>query len=350
MDGFEIDFIPIDSGQRNGDAITIRVRENGQDTVYVYDGGTIDTGNLIVEHIQKYYETDKVDYLISSHPDNDHVSGLRTVIQKLKVKELWMHRPWNHVPDIIDQVKDGRSTTNSVSKLLEDGLAFAKELEDLATKMKIPIQEPFQGREIGSFTVLSPSDDWYIELLATFKEVPETKSDTHLGAIVDKNMSAHEIWGKETLPESVSTSPENESSTVLYANLLGTEVLLTADAGCQALQTSIEYSNNAGIDLKNCSFIHLPHHGSSNNVTSSILNQLLGTILPKGTKVKKTSFSNISKDCKTHPKQTVTNAFKRRGVKVCLTKGKTICLRRGFPVRSGWSSLKELPFYGKIED
>lgn len=37
--GYEIDFIPVDSGKKNGDAITIRVTEKGVTKIYVIDGG-----------------------------------------------------------------------------------------------------------------------------------------------------------------------------------------------------------------------------------------------------------------------------------------------------------------------
>ena len=78
--GYEIDFIPVDSGKKNGDAITIRVTENGVTKVYVIDGGTKNTGQKLVDHIKEYYETETVDYLINTHPDLDHISGLTLVM------------------------------------------------------------------------------------------------------------------------------------------------------------------------------------------------------------------------------------------------------------------------------
>ncbi|MCQ2786209.1 MBL fold metallo-hydrolase [Helicobacter pylori] len=54
-----------------------------------------------MEHIEKYYETKRVDYAINTHPDQDHASGLTEVLKNLEVRELWMHRPWEYIEEIV---------------------------------------------------------------------------------------------------------------------------------------------------------------------------------------------------------------------------------------------------------
>ena len=49
----------------------------------VYDGGTKDYGEAIVNHVRKYYGVDFIDYVVNSHPDNDHAGGLTYVIKKI---------------------------------------------------------------------------------------------------------------------------------------------------------------------------------------------------------------------------------------------------------------------------
>ena len=46
----------------------------------------------------------------------------------------------------------------------------------------------------------------------------------------------------------------------------------------------------------------------------------------------------------------VTNAYKRRGVKVFETKGKTICHNYNTPEREGWSSAASVEFYEEVEE
>ena len=84
-DFIEIDFI--EAGERgSGDAITLRHRREGYDSIYVIDGGYRDDGNTIVDHIRMYYGANSsIDHLVLSHPDSDHASGLVTVLEKMTV-------------------------------------------------------------------------------------------------------------------------------------------------------------------------------------------------------------------------------------------------------------------------
>ena len=89
---YEIDFLPVGNGDKSGDAICLRWEENNKYKVMVIDGGTKESGEKIVEHIKTYYNTTKVDYVVNTHPDQDHASGLSIVLEKLTVKELWIKR------------------------------------------------------------------------------------------------------------------------------------------------------------------------------------------------------------------------------------------------------------------
>ena len=54
-DFIEIDFI--EAGDKgSGDAIAIRHRENTIDRIYVVDGGYMDDGQKLVDHMRKYYD------------------------------------------------------------------------------------------------------------------------------------------------------------------------------------------------------------------------------------------------------------------------------------------------------
>ena len=53
-DYFEIDFLGVETA-KSGDAITLRYSVNGTEGVHVVDGGYLDTGDQIVEHLKTYY-------------------------------------------------------------------------------------------------------------------------------------------------------------------------------------------------------------------------------------------------------------------------------------------------------
>jgi len=344
---YEIDFLPVDSGERSGDAICIRWQEkDGSFKIMVVDGGTKESGEEIVEHIKQYYHTDTVDYVINTHPDQDHASGLSVVLEKLEVKELWIHRPWKHVKKIISYFKDGRITEDSLKRRLQNSFSYVFPLEKLAENKKITIKEPYQGSKIGIFEVLSPSEEWYLyKLIPDFNKTPEKKESISKegfsrSIIKEKALILFkENFDKEMLKDNGKTSAENESSVILYAKIDNKGILLTGDAGIRALNKAYEYKTDIANNLK---FIQIPHHGSRNNVNPDILDKLLGE---KGQKEQnKTAFVSVSKESKTHPRQSVVNAFIQRGCMVFATKGSKICHCSGMPKRKGWTKAEPLKF------
>ena len=134
---YEIEFLPVGNGEKSGDAILIRWEESEDNyKVMVVDGGTKESGNKIVEHIKTYYKTTHVDYVVNSHPDQDHASGLSVVLKELTVGELWVHRPWNYTKQIIDHFHDGRITENSLKERLQKNFSYVYPLEELAIEKK----------------------------------------------------------------------------------------------------------------------------------------------------------------------------------------------------------------------
>ncbi len=350
---FEIDFLPVGNGDKSGDAIAIRYGQPGKYTVMVYDGGTKESGQSLVEHIKKYYQTEYVDHVVNTHPDADHASGLSVVLEQLKVGKLWLHRPWLYSDIIRDYFKDGRITSDSLKRRLQEKMAVAYQLEQLAIDREVAIEEPFQGSFIGEFRVLSPEKNWYIhELIAEFQKSPEQKTPEYnqykkMGEAVVNWIA--EVWEYELLRESVKTSAENESSVILYEQQNG--ILLTGDAGVKALSKTEEYSKVNDIQLQDTKFVQVPHHGSRNNVSTSVLNNILGCPLRgKPNHYEKTAFISAAQNSKTHPRKMVVNSFIRRGFKVIATKGSIISYRSpDMPSRDGWGVATPLEFYGEVE-
>lgn len=361
-EGYEIDFLPVGNGERSGDAICVRYGTPGNYKVMVYDGGTKESGACLVNHIRAHYGTDHVDYVVCSHPDGDHASGLSVVLENLTVGELWMHRPWEHSEVIRQYFKDGRITDNSLAERLKTKMSAAHALEELAEAKGIPLYEPFQGEQIGAFHVTSPDSEWYIHtLIPDFEKSPEKKGEaasasasffkTMLTAAMEMAAGVAESWGFETLKEDVSTSAENESSVVLVGEIGDRKILLTGDAGIQALAATARYTETRGVSLPNTlKFIQVPHHGSRNNVSPSVLDRLIGpkTSSPAG-EVRMIAFVSAAQGSETHPRKMVVNGFLRRGAKVIPTKGQSIWHYSNTGTRQGWEPVESLPFYEEVE-
>lgn len=354
---YEIDFLPVGEGEKSGDAIAMRYGDGNEWRVMVYDGGTKSSGEALVEHIKSHYGTTHVHYLVNSHPDQDHASGLLTIMENLTVGELWIHRPWLYAKDVIKHFEDDRITEESLIRRFKEKMPHVWALEELATEKGIPIYEPYQGFEIGCFKVLSPSKNWYLHtLLPEFDKTPE-KLRTTEESLVSKAFDAinraidfvKEAWGVESLREDVSTSADNESSAVLYARIDGRGVFFCGDSGVRALEHAADYADTQFFNLPEAKFYQVPHHGGRHNVSTSILNRIVGEILDEGAKPKKTAFVSVAKDAETHPKKVVTNAFIRRGANVVQTKGKAICSHHGTPTRQGWTTAATVEFSDEVE-
>ncbi len=357
---YEVDYLPVGGGEKSGDAIAIRYGNlsgsRNEQTVIVIDGGTLDSGQRLVEHIEEHYDTDVVDLLVSTHPDKDHISGARVVIEDLHVKRLWMHQPWNHAGQIRDAFADGRITNDSLSKRLQDEMAMAYELEEMALLRDIPIFEPFSDsnihRQFAGLWVLGPSTDFYRRLLPQFDKTPLAKSasETFFGRMAEAIKSVAETRNIETLAEPTETRAENDSSAILLLHVDGRRLLFTGDAGVPALEEAAHMAEYNGVNLQSCVFQQVPHHGSRRNVGPSILNRIVGPI--GGTSNPKSVIVSASTGgAPKHPARKVTNAYLRRGANVVATQGQIIRHHSpDCPLRPGWGPVAPVPFYPEVDE
>jgi beta-lactamase superfamily II metal-dependent hydrolase len=345
---FEIDFLPVGDGASSGDAIAFRYGNfNGvpsEQHVFIVDGGTKDSGKALVDHVRRYYCTNEVESVISTHADLDHTSGLTVVLENLECKQLVMHRPWNHAPYICDLFKANHSPTG-LSEKLEKAVSTAHELECICDKKGIPIVEPFAGAATadGALLVLGPTIEFYQELLPHFRDTPTAKMPSMMAqfatSMVEKISHVAEKMYIETLTDSGVTSAENNSSSILLLTLDGCKILLTADAGIPALTAASDYAASRGIALNDLYLIQVPHHGSRRNVGPTILNRVKA----------KNALVSVGPDCAPkHPARKVTNAFIRRGAQVTVTAGKPVLFTQG--IRQGWVQAPLVPFYEVVED
>ena len=116
-----------------GQGLSILVQSEGQ--TLLYDGGPRSASSYVVSYLQEQ-NVSEIDYLISSHYDEDHVSGLIGCLNTFSVKNVIG----------ADYVHDSSLYDSFVSKVEQLGLE---------------IQHPAVGTEYefgsGEFTVLSPA-------------------------------------------------------------------------------------------------------------------------------------------------------------------------------------------------
>lgn len=345
----EVDFLGVETA-KSGDAIAVRYSFNGITKVHVVDGGYLETGDQIVEHLRTFYDTTHVDHVVLTHPDQDHANGLRKVLEECTVGMLWMNRPWLYAEELISRF----ATYNSVDALrqkLRLLYSAAVALEDLAIEKGIPISAPFQGATIGAFTVLAPTKSRYLDLIVDSEKTPEPTTEGLLtkameGVTKVVKAAANLIkaaWGEEYFPVS-GTSSENEMSVVQFASIDGKHVLLTGDAGRGGLTEAADYAPVVGLSLPGIWAFQVPHHGGRHNVNTDLLDRWLGERLPS--LLDKASWNAICSSAKAdedHPRKSVIRAMLHRGAHFSATEGRTVHIGHGI-ARDGWVSIPQIAY------
>jgi beta-lactamase superfamily II metal-dependent hydrolase len=365
----EIEFMPVGDASKAGDAIVVRYGDENSYELMIIDGGTVDSGNELVAHVRKYFGADcRISHAVLTHADADHAYGMREALSELKVQKLWLHVPWLSAGAALQYFSDKRFSEASLAARIQKEYDLIDEIVTLARKKNVIIEEPFVGVNIGPFRVLSPYRSVYACFLAQFDRTPDPdqKAIEAAGFWIGKQPSSfaraldalvakaqkftRETWSGERLKDGGVTAASNESSVVLYGDFECGRILLTGDAGPWALHHAAYSADQAQLPLQDFAFVQIPHHGSRRNVGPTILNRMVGPILPEGSTPKFSAFVSAPKDDDRHPRKIVRNAFIRRGGRVIATQGSTKIFWGGFPVRSDYSTATPLPFSQEVEE
>lgn len=348
--GFEIDYMQVGDGKRCGDAIALRYGDLFADppdqTTVIIDGGSADSGQALVDHVKRYYKTTKVDFVIATHKDDDHISGLKVVLDGLDVGTLLMHIPWEH-EDQVESMFKNDFTSRELENELQKSLVNVKEIEELAITKGIDVVEPFEGLHTQDMHIhiLGPSKDFYESLIPDFRDTPESKSPIYSAfqKAEDSVSLAIETWdpSTETLTDNGRFVADNESSVILLLTVGNKKILFTGDAGITGLTKAADYARSLEIDLSDLFLFHVPHHGSKQNVGPTILNRIKAEI----------SQISASKDgAPKHPSQRVVNALLRRKSKVYVTRNGIIGHSYNAPPRIGWFPVAKEELISVITD
>lgn len=344
-DWYEIDFLDVETS-KSGDAITLHYDVGGQRMVHVVDGGFDAMSERIIDHVVRHYDNRPIDHVTVTHPDGDHACGLRGVVEQCNVGTLWMLRPWIYAEMMLPYFPTYTSAERLASRLRQL-YPYIADLERIALAKGIPIEAPFQGARIGAFTVLAPTPKRYFDCLLRSEKTPEVTGTiddalsslladlAHIGrALVNYARGA---WGHEVFSPK-ETSAENEMSVVQGAVIAGRSIVLTGDAGRDAMAEAADAAWMAGIFLPGINCFQVPHHGSRRNVSTELLDRWLGPRLPSrpapGTELFIAMCSAARKD-PDHPRKSVERAFVHRGARFLVTEDGDFCTWHNIAPRPG---------------
>jgi hypothetical protein len=357
-DFFEIDFLDVETA-KSGDAIALRYEVGGQRLIHVVDGGFEAVGQRLIDHIVAHYDNKPIDHVVVTHPDGDHASGVRVVIERCNVGTLWMLRPWLYAEGLLPwfpTYSSGERLAGRLRKLYP----HIAELERIAIERGIPVQEPFQGARIGAFTVLAPSRGRYFDCLLRSEKTPEAADLDNPFAGVAAALAQYgraiaalvrSAWGHETF-SAEETSAENEMSVVQAAVIAGQRIVLTGDAGRSGLSEAADLAAAVGIQLPGVDRFQVPHHGSRRNVSTALLDRWLGPRLAGPPAAGAELFTAICSSAKAdpdHPRKAVERAIVHRGGRFVTTEDGDVRTSSNAPWRLGWGAIPPRPYPQDLE-
>jgi beta-lactamase superfamily II metal-dependent hydrolase len=328
---FSIDFIYVG----DGDAIIVWGREAGvRDVVFFIDGGDTGNGEKVVRHYRQHIKPHLLEHhtlvLVNSHPHADHINGLIEIVEAMGLE--FKYAIYNDPVECITTELRDRIYKAYLNNEEIDKLNALCELYDIKRYSSYSDIAHIAGN---AFQFLSPSQDFYVNLVQQFtdvdflKQVDFTKKPVQPIDEVDENLEPCVIV------DAVSDqTPENLSGTIIQlTDGRGRRYLLTSDAGVD----SFDYVQGDGINLSGFGFVQLPHHGSRRNINAAWLK-----------KFNTNKFFVSAVGDSHHPRKAVINCIKRNipDAKIYSTHSKKMVLtqttdKNVFPDR-GWGEATSL--------
>lgn len=285
-DKYQIQFFSVGNESKGGDAILIEVFDDKDNPhIAIIDGGYSQDGQRIIDYLVKRYGKKGkavIDVVINTHPDLDHISGLKTILEsdQVKVENLVFNRPWRDAGLKKEWFTDGRITKDSLINRIKDSFSMADELECIAIKKGIKIYSGSAGLTIWNQTlqVLGPSENLYKKNLLLSDKTPDSflskynKPYQHV-SLPEEDYNPKDGKVIEWIDEE-QTSEINQTSIIIALVLGDFKVLFTGDAGKEAINAALDLWEEAGNNASSFSVVQLPHHGSRKNIDPNIINRL----------------------------------------------------------------------------
>lgn len=295
--GFEIAMLSLG----RADSLLVTRWEEGLPTRVLVDGGRRGHADTVRAFLEAH-EVARIDHVVCTHYDDDHVGGLVELIKddSIQFGKAWVHVPaWHVDPERVGNAlsqAEGSGKARAAIKSLQTSDALLGAIEDRG----LPHEEPFSGSLIGFMTVCGPSESFYEELVGTFEDADNIRL-SELREIVTE--AVLKSAAGDGLLESPPARAENDSSVILSAAYGGSTYLFTGDAGPRALELAKD-----SFELANCRWMQLPHHGSRNNITAALVEHFV----PRVAYVSAPGSDD-------HPHRAVVDAFKEAGARVYST-------------------------------
>lgn len=261
----------------HGDAIVIRMNNEGSQTLIVIDGGPVNCA----ERIADYYDTlGYIDLLILTHYDEDHIGGLLEYIGRHTkdkselIGEIWVNGAW-----VINFDKDENVSSYDNAYNLASCINCMKD-KGIIKSLVYNINNSMDDVKCEGFalSILTPNSSCLEMLENEFKRYvdehgladdPDTDEQVSYGRTLKDSQKSLKTLADEKHKANTTFMNKTSISFILYTEGKGIMMLGDADINDVVKKlTDMGYSKENPIHLD---LIKLSHHGSKGNINKEFL-------------------------------------------------------------------------------
>jgi beta-lactamase superfamily II metal-dependent hydrolase len=256
----------------NGDCILISTENSN----ILIDGGTKKTYNIFLKReIERLRDNGKrVDLVVSTHIDSDHIDGIVQLLENEKqlleenyiessiIKKIW----FNAFEDRLFSDDFSNDTSYSGYKTFREFIDDMDKSIEYDNHISIDNKIDYLINNEINILLLSPNDKKIKKLHKKYKEPIE--EDFYTSYSKDSNKSIEEL---AQLPFKKDNSEHNGASIAFILEYEVKKYLFLADAHIDLIVESLEklgYSKDNPLEVE---FIKLSHHGSKKNINQKFL-------------------------------------------------------------------------------
>ncbi len=265
---------------KNGDCFIIsHIDRKGNRHNIVIDGGPA-RAFQVNETVLKAANAERIDLMILTHTDDDHIGGLLKFFEKMEEEQINIGKVLYNSPAVLanrfltdytgehDLLISQRSRDHSYRQAisLEERL---RERNLLNTDIIACDMEPIRVGDI-QIDILSPDEEQLKNLNQHWERESYSDRD-HAGTTNDHCQSIQELQEKE---EHIATSIANSSSIAFLLTYEGKKALFLGDANPKVITESLKrrgYDKNNKLHVE---YTKLAHHGSRYNTSYEMLERL----------------------------------------------------------------------------
>lgn len=259
----------------NGDCILIKTFTVKQEEfIILVDGGTASTFDHYLKHELK--EIKKIDLLVLTHIDSDHIGGLLRLFNNSLINELDIVEIWINYPNFVNVSLGGQIGFNQANKFKD---LILQKKRDIVFK-EITTTERSINRVGLTFTILSPTQK-ILDLLYEGWDFGKNEPNVNIDITSDISTYATSLEELSKLPfnpdKTVEQDIVNASSISFFLSCLDKTLLFLGDARSEIIERELKKLGYSDENPLFCDYVKISHHGSRNNTSEDLLKLLKTT-------------------------------------------------------------------------